>query len=541
MRITRIIIIFIVLLLVLCLKVFNVSFFAGNSYAYAAEKERINTIKNKTAPYLVIDSILHNEEDTSMIIKSLMQLANLEGHNGNYIAAISYGEKVVKLAREAERPRSELPALGFLYYTYNNLGLSEKANYYLKQLEALNSEVNSLKIQLYIHLAKASASLEESEIPLVFEEIQNIDNLLAENPELPITENEKALFYQLKGTVYSELNRLDSSYYYYEKSLATLVEDSITYAFVQIGLAKNAIIENDDLKAKENLATIEQFVITSDDFRLEEYYLITSISLAQKLNDKELELNNQSRLNEIIEKHNKHLKEISNNLLKEMNLQEGHDTSKKSTGLMLLLIVIVGLLVLMTFLLMKNKKEKLKYKAIVQSVKKEIKEKELALSQAEKNNNLESKENSKLAHQAEKVEPKKSSIDNGINIPEETIDLVMKKLDQFENSNAFLKNDISLAKLATKVDVNTKYLSHILNHYKNQDFNNYINTLRIKYILKKLVEEEEYLKYKIAYLAEESGFSSHSRFSAAFKQITGTTPSSFIDNRKKELKLEKNN
>ncbi|HLV38436.1 helix-turn-helix domain-containing protein, partial [Xanthomarina sp.] len=57
-----------------------------------------------------------------------------------------------------------------------------------------------------------------------------------------------------------------------------------------------------------------------------------------------------------------------------------------------------------------------------------------------------------------------------------------------------------------------------------------INKLRIQYIVNKLKSDPDYLNYKISYLAEECGFSSHSKFSASFKNVTGLSPSTFISN-----------
>jgi AraC-like DNA-binding protein len=44
-----------------------------------------------------------------------------------------------------------------------------------------------------------------------------------------------------------------------------------------------------------------------------------------------------------------------------------------------------------------------------------------------------------------------------------------------------------------------------------------------------LKTEPGYLNYKISYLADESGFSSHSSFATVFKSITGIAPTTFID------------
>src|SRR5690606_37917187 len=98
----------------------------------------------------------------------------------------------------------------------------------------------------------------------------------------------------------------------------------------------------------------------------------------------------------------------------------------------------------------------------------------------------------------------------------------------FENSLDFTSKDISLSRLALQFETNTKYLSEVINTHKEKNFNAYINELRINYIIDKLNNDPQYLQYKISYLAEDSGFSSHSVFATVFKSVTGISPTTFI-------------
>lgn len=121
-----------------------------------------------------------------------------------------------------------------------------------------------------------------------------------------------------------------------------------------------------------------------------------------------------------------------------------------------------------------------------------------------------------------------------LNVPKEAEDLLLTKLAAFENSLDYTKKDISLSRLALKFETNTKYLSETVNIHKEKNFNAYINELRISYIIDKLKNDPQYLHYKISYLAEESGFSSHSVFATVFKSVTGISPTTFIGILKKE-------
>ncbi|WP_179317581.1 helix-turn-helix domain-containing protein [Winogradskyella undariae] len=117
-------------------------------------------------------------------------------------------------------------------------------------------------------------------------------------------------------------------------------------------------------------------------------------------------------------------------------------------------------------------------------------------------------------------------------LSKKTEDELLEKLKLFESSNKFLDKNISLPTVIGQLNTNTKYFRQILKKYKETDFNNYINELRIQYILDMLNTDKKYLNYKISVLAEECGFSSHSKFSASFKSITGICPSDYINNLK---------
>lgn len=134
--------------------------------------------------------------------------------------------------------------------------------------------------------------------------------------------------------------------------------------------------------------------------------------------------------------------------------------------------------------------------------------------------------------QESETEKKETTYNNVIY--SETEQKLLKKLQTFEASDKFLKPEISMNLLASHFKTNATYLSKIINKVKNQNFNNYINSLRINYITNKLYNEKKYREYKISYLAEECGYASTQVFVIAFKNEHGVTPSYFI----KQLKSD---
>lgn len=128
----------------------------------------------------------------------------------------------------------------------------------------------------------------------------------------------------------------------------------------------------------------------------------------------------------------------------------------------------------------------------------------------------------------EKVLPVQDKEDKVLRLPPEAEEKLLEKLNDFEIKELFLERKVSLPYVAAEIETNTKYLSYIIKKHRGKDFNDYINDLRITYIVQKLTNNPVYRQYKINTLAEEAGFSSHSKFATVFKSSIGVSPSEFI-------------
>lgn len=123
-----------------------------------------------------------------------------------------------------------------------------------------------------------------------------------------------------------------------------------------------------------------------------------------------------------------------------------------------------------------------------------------------------------------------------LNIPKETIDKVLGDLSLFEREKKYVVKNITLSSLAKELNTNTNYLSKIINHFKNESFSNYLNNLRIEYIVDKLKEDKVLRKFTIKAIADEAGFNNAESFSKAFYKSKGIKPSYFL----KELETREN-
>lgn len=90
----------------------------------------------------------------------------------------------------------------------------------------------------------------------------------------------------------------------------------------------------------------------------------------------------------------------------------------------------------------------------------------------------------------------------------------------------FQDPELKLEKVARGVKMNERQVSTAINTIACQNFNTYINQLRIKEA-KTLLISKDYSHYTIDALAEMVGFANKVSFYKAFKKETGVSPSDF--------------
>ena len=113
---------------------------------------------------------------------------------------------------------------------------------------------------------------------------------------------------------------------------------------------------------------------------------------------------------------------------------------------------------------------------------------------------------------------------------------IKTKIIDFENNKDFIHSNLTLGKLAQDLDTNRDYLSKFINEEKGKNFSQYLNELRVNYIILELKNDKKLRKYTIGAIAREAGFSNSESFSNAFRRTTGTLPSIYIKLLEKEPK-----
>lgn len=450
--------------------------------------------------------------------KSTSYLIQMDGANSksDYIKAIELGKTAESYANKTDSLQLKMRVYNQLIYSYRRAGLITESDENFKNLEKL--------------FKNASPFLRESNLLFTKAKIYDIDKDYCKAADL------RERFLNIVEKKYPE-NEGNNQFNY-----STLAQ--LTYVQVKCGKDEEAqknIIKSENLLKKINL---------KDKVILREFIFMSKALLYHKKNDKEnarkyfdsayiisRKVKNKATLKQIIEekleanldsseeqlKLTKELIEITktettatknlSSIEAHKKLEELENKQQKITALIIISSLITIAFALMIYLYRRrNKAVKEKYLRIID---------ELQQEQPIKGNN------------AVKVD-----VDyNNPFISIETEEELLKNLSLFESKNQFTKKGISTAQMAVLLKTNTKYLNYILKKYRNSDFNSYINTCRINYIVKELHDQPQLLQYKIAALSEQCGYTSHSQFTSIFKAQKGISPSQYIHFLKNEKKI----
>ncbi len=108
-----------------------------------------------------------------------------------------------------------------------------------------------------------------------------------------------------------------------------------------------------------------------------------------------------------------------------------------------------------------------------------------------------------------------------------------KITEVMESQKPYLDSELDLTKLSKLVNLNPKQVSHTINRSFSKNFYEYVNSYRVE-AFKQLAAKPENKKLTLLGLAFDCGFKSKSTFNDVFKKTTGTTPSEYVNQLKKE-------
>ncbi|MCY0969626.1 AraC family transcriptional regulator [Chryseobacterium wangxinyae] len=439
---------------------------------------------------------------------------------GRYKDVIKQGTEAEKYAQEIEDQENLSGIHLLLGLSYNELGFSDESLKHLKKALEATDKINSKNGKLYkkslINNGLASRLLQvkgsgDSVVYYQNKSLENIQNINNDKEYFERKNSALALIYLNFGKANNLLHKTNDSEKYFLKSLDILQDknyrgNKLLEVSVYNELSRLYYGQKEDEQSLfyAEKAEILGKQISSPYLRRDIYKSLVESNLAILRGESDARyMDLFIKLNDSIE--NSEYSSI-NALAKTLTEKQASDNLRDNRKLGLIIVAGLFFLTLLTCFFYIRNQDKLheKYQTAIR--------------------NLES----------EKTDSNKSYIrnptDKNLIITDHTAHILLEKLNKFEQSKKFLQKDVTRVYLANLLHTNTKYLSEIIRLHTGKNFNNYINGLRIQYIVEKLNEDPKYREYKISYLAEESGFASREIFAITFKREMEVSPSYFISN-----------
>ncbi|UGU15807.1 helix-turn-helix domain-containing protein [Sinomicrobium kalidii] len=494
------------------------SFFAQQHDTFDSIYYRLYTEnRNLDRGLKTADSLYRTSDNNSHKVKSLMLLAGLYRRKKDK-RAITYLLKGERLASETGLYEWQARACGALSSEYREAGLPDAGKRYLDKGIRISRKISpeevSNEYQGLLYQEKAYYSVTKKDFREAVRNDREAGTFFAllKNDfkrNLHLATNEKAL-----GENYRKMHINDSAEYHYRNALDHIAATRgvpIQEGMIYLGLGRISLERKNYAAACERLNRALDFALASGLVSLQGdvYEALSGYYMAMG-DMKNYTLYNRKYL-EVMKEEMKASKNSYN-----LAINQAYRDYEESSMFHYVIIACVTLVLAITvmFILLSRKKQKVKHNQTGKAGEE---------TRADKARSPSSPAGRKKEHVRE-----------ADLMPEKTEKLLLEKLSRFETSGKFTDRNISSSALAAKIGTNIKYLSYIINKYKGKDFNSYINELRIRYIIKKMEENPDYLNYKISYMAKECGFSSHSKFSTVFRNITGQSPSAFMSMVKKK-------
>ena len=472
------------------------------------------------------DSLYMSAQKPLEKVKSLMLSSELYHHGGDLKKAICFGENAHSLINQMNDAEWMASISRLLARQYRQVGLYERAKKYIfKGLEASKGITDFHARNEAEGLLNQEMAFHEMEVGNYVKAIEYIEYSL-NNFEKINSENEgrtRAASYQLLGDAYFKLNDYDVSESYYKKAEELLKKGSCTLGLVYNGLGGIRLKQKNWKDAEFYLKKAEKIADTSKSLKLKkavysninDYYEGTGDTFKASLYAVKY-----VRTYDSISARNQAFIGKPKDASVGKPKANGQMNLAKNVAIIILFVSLVGLII---FFRTKQRRQRSKLRNIIRT------------QTGNRNQLVRLSDDSDFSGfsniSVEEIDEKDSEADRKRNdslMTSETEAKLLELLEDFEKGNLYNNKGMSLSFLAGELNTNTKYLSYVINQHKSADFKTYVNRLRINYIVDKLINDEKYRQYKISILADECGFSSHSKFAAVFKAVTDFSPSAYI-------------
>ncbi|MBL1409051.1 helix-turn-helix domain-containing protein [Sphingobacterium faecale] len=465
-------------------------------------------------------------------IKSLMLLAKIFDNQGDMRSSIYKGMQADTIANATMNFSWQSNTAGFLATAFRQIGLFMVSMSYLERAERANeyqddkmmknlTRINILHEQVFHYLEQNQ-----------FEEARQCAKKAAASIDTKENDNKGAILVkatndQLMGVCEFHLGNFNEASVFLDRALNRIgeIENNLT-PYIYRMQAEIALAESQSRKAKECLDKIEPYLAAGG---VEELMMLTYSTWAKyyaKIGNLHKTIENRIKSSEIKNKRDKIAKQLSDEMIFRLHSTKQAYRVKYIYAIGSILFVLVST----TFAMLYIYRRKNIYKLRCRSV--------------DKNNdtvciadNLQKNVLSPVTRVAKREVSEGTNVTvkkKEVNISKDTEQRLREQLNKLEKKNFYLEKSLTLNQLANSMGTNPRYVTYIIQKYREKDFYEYIQTKRIEYIIDQLDKSPELLGFKLSYLAEMCGFTSLSKFSTAFKLVTGTPPSAYVHFIKKD-------
>lgn len=501
--------------------------------------------KNFNQAIKTADSLFESSSDPILKTRSLMLSASLYQQKGKYKNAVDYALSAEKIVLKTDNSSLKTRIYGFLASQYRILklyDLSKKyTDYCVESSSKIADSASARQMKGLMLQEKAYFELDRKNYNASITCIKSSQKLLKwtkKDHDFYSVNNE-----QLLGLNYYYLEQYHKALAHYQAGLQQSKSFPETYltGLIHNGIANIYVKLNKVKEAEKELSKAKKIAEETDYLQLKEEIYETGQKIYLVKNEVNKVKEYKEKKDSVEAQLDIETKTLFNDLLvKEENKYAKTEKSIVANNIILIVVMAALIFICIYFFYYKRAEHRTyqRFKAIIAELNRRAIEKESMQLPPEKNMMFISNNEITSEGMVEQMDSSsgidrthliiKGNVEDINMMTSFTEEKLLKNLNDFEATDLYLRNDISLPSLASYCKTNTKYLSRIINSYKGMDFNNYINTLRINFIIEKLNNDPEYRKYKIAALADESGFSSQNKFATVFKKVTSISPSVFI-------------
>ncbi len=491
------------------------------------------------AAHRVADSLRNIANTDEQKIKAHMLLAKIFENQGDMQACIYSGMQADTIANVAMNFSWQSNTAGFLATAFRQIGLLGVSQTYLERAENANErqEDKTMQSLTRINIAheRVFHQIEEGD----FEEARQYAKQAATTIDISDNEDKGALLVkatndQLMGVCEFHLGNWSEASVFLDRALTKIgTTESNLIPYIYRMQAEVALAQNKSKEAEAYLLKVEPYLNSGG---VEELKMLTYSTWAKfydKSGDLRRSAENRAKYAEIKATRDKVAKQLSDELIMKLHSTKQAYRTKYIYAVGGILFVLAASTFGMLYVCRRKNIYKLRCKT-----PKEVDVAELSINV---DNKLKDSVKKMVASQTSDITMMLDKVDSSIIVKPKDVAIskdtelrLCEHLDKLEKENFYLEKGITLNQLASKMGTNPRYVTYVIQTHKEKDFYSYVQTKRIEYILYQLQHSPDLLGFKLSYLADVCGFTSLSKFSTAFKEVTGMPPSAYVHLLKRE-------